>query len=83
MDQEGKFLDQWKGWSKPSGLAIAKDDTIYVSDVDAGTITLAKEGKVVEVIRDLGRPHNVGVDAAGNIYVADPRGRAVKKIAAK
>ncbi len=83
MDQEGKFLDQWKGLSKPSGLAIAKDDTIYVSDVDAGTITLAKDGKVVEVIRDLGRPHNVGVDAAGNIYMADPRGRAVKKISAK
>lgn len=81
MDQDGKFLDQWKGLSKPSGLAIAKDDTIYVSDVDAGTITLAKDGKVVEVIRDLGRPHNVGVDADGNIYMADPRGRAVKKIA--
>jgi sugar lactone lactonase YvrE len=83
MDQEGKFLDQWKGLSKPSGLAIAKDDTIYVSDVDAGTITVAKDGKVVDVIRDLGRPHNVGVDAAGNVYMADPRGRAVKKIVRK
>lgn len=80
MDQEGKFLEQWTGLSKPSGLALGKGDTLYISDVDAGTITIANEGKLVDVIRDLGRPHNIGLDPDGQIFLADPRGRSVKKV---
>jgi sugar lactone lactonase YvrE len=80
LDQEGKFLAEWKGLGKPSGLAITPDDTVFISDVDAGTVTLAKDGKAVEVIRDLGRPHNIGLDAAGNLYTADPRGKMVRKV---
>ena len=32
FDQDGKFLDQWKQFGRPSGLHIAADDTLYVSD---------------------------------------------------
>ena len=79
MDQDGKFLGEWKGLSKPSGLAIAADDTLYVGDVDASTVTIAKDGKVVEVVKGFGRAHNIAIDAAGNIYTAEPGSRALKK----
>jgi DNA-binding beta-propeller fold protein YncE len=32
FDQDGKFLEEWTQFGRPSGLYIAKDDTIYVSD---------------------------------------------------
>lgn len=32
FDQDGKFLDQWKQFGRPSGLYIAKDDTLYSVD---------------------------------------------------
>jgi sugar lactone lactonase YvrE len=35
------------------------------------------------VIRDLGRPHNVAVDAKGNIYTANPGNKGVRKVARK
>ena len=54
MDQDGKWIGEWKGLSKPSGLAIAADDTLYVGDVDASTVTIARDGKVVEVVKGLG-----------------------------
>jgi len=32
FDQDGNFLDQWTQFGRPSGLHIAADDTLYVSD---------------------------------------------------
>jgi sugar lactone lactonase YvrE len=32
FDQDGTFLDQWTQFGRPSGLHIAADDTLYVSD---------------------------------------------------
>ena len=29
FDQDGKFIDQWKQFGRPSGLFISKDDTLY------------------------------------------------------
>lgn len=81
MDQDGKFLGEWKGLSKPSGLAIAADDTLYVGDVDASSVTIARDGKVVEVVKGFGRAHNIAIDAAGNIYTAEPGSRSLKKAA--
>lgn len=79
LDQEGAFLGEWKGLSKPSGLAIGPDDTLYIGDVDASTVTIARDGKVVEVVRGFGRAHNIAIDAAGNIYSAEPGSRSLKK----
>ena len=78
MDQDGKWLGEWKGLSKPSGLAIAADDTLYVGDVDASTVTIARDRKVVDVVKGFGRAHNIGIDAAGNIYTAEPGSRSLK-----
>ncbi len=32
FDQDGKFLEQWTQFGRPSGIHIAADDTLYVSD---------------------------------------------------
>jgi DNA-binding beta-propeller fold protein YncE len=32
FDADGRFLDEWKQFGRPSGLFVARDDTIYVSD---------------------------------------------------
>jgi streptogramin lyase len=37
FDQEGKFLEEWKQFGRPSGIFIAKDDTIYVIDSESNT----------------------------------------------
>ena len=76
FDQDGKFLDQWtwSGLKQPTGIAITKDDTIYIGDMDANAIFIVKDGKVIDTIGDVqARPHNVAIDpATGTIYFADP-----------
>jgi DNA-binding beta-propeller fold protein YncE len=43
FDQDGKFLDQWRQFGRPSGIFIAKDDTIYVADSESGPDSGANE----------------------------------------
>src|SRR5712672_4596474 len=35
FDQDGKFLDQWIQFSRPSGVYIDKNDVIYVTDSES------------------------------------------------
>jgi sugar lactone lactonase YvrE len=35
FDQDGRFLDEWTQFGRPSGIAITKDDTIYVADSES------------------------------------------------
>ena len=35
FDQDGKLLDSWRQWSRPSGIFIAADDTMYVADSES------------------------------------------------
>ena len=32
FDQDGKFLEEWKQFGRPSGLLIDKNDVIYAAD---------------------------------------------------
>ena len=43
FDQDGKFLDEWRQFGRPSGIFITKDDTIYVTDSESGPDTGAHE----------------------------------------
>ena len=63
FDQDGNFLEQWKQFGRPSGIFIAKDDTIYVVDSESNTarnpgvkrgirIGNAKDGQVIAFIPD-------------------------------
>jgi len=38
FDQSGMLLDTWYQFSRPSGIFIDKDDTIYVSDSESGSV---------------------------------------------
>jgi sugar lactone lactonase YvrE len=43
FDQEGKLLDIWPQFGRPSGIYITPDDTIYVADSESGPDTGARE----------------------------------------
>ncbi len=86
FDQSGKFLEQWTDFpSKPRGsMFITPDDTLYVSHVDSESITIMRDGKVIDRVTGIGgRPHGVTLDAQGHLYVANPASRSVKKIVKK
>jgi sugar lactone lactonase YvrE len=64
LDQEGRFLAEWRQFGRPSGLCITRDDTLYVADSESWgpdepgwkkgiRIGSAKDGKVVAFIEDL------------------------------
>jgi sugar lactone lactonase YvrE len=64
FDQNGKFIDQWKQFSRPSGIYITEDDTIYVADSESWgpdnpgfkkgiRIGSAKDGSVKGFIEDV------------------------------
>jgi sugar lactone lactonase YvrE len=38
FDQDGKFIDQWKQFSRPSGVFIDKNDVIYVADSESEAV---------------------------------------------
>jgi DNA-binding beta-propeller fold protein YncE len=75
FDQDGKFIEQWTnlGIVRPTGLAIAPDDTVYVGDTEGNSIWVLKDGKVLDFIGDLkARPHNIVWDAGSNeLYFID------------
>jgi sugar lactone lactonase YvrE len=65
MTPEGKFITEWKQFSRPSGIAIDKNDTIFVADSESGSVEpkqsawkrgirvgSAKDGKVQYFIPD-------------------------------
>lgn len=84
-------------FNEPSGLAAGADGTVYVADSgnnavrriapDGTVTTLAGNGLIGD---DDGKgqaarfddPSDVAVDAQGNVYVADTRNNAIRKIAA-
>ena len=68
FDQNGKFIEEWKQFSRPSGVYIDKNDMIYVADSESesvsrnhngwkrgirvGRVKDGKDGKVVAFIPD-------------------------------
>jgi DNA-binding beta-propeller fold protein YncE len=43
FDQDGRYLDQWHQFGRPSGIVITPDDTMYVADSESGPDTGAHE----------------------------------------
>jgi sugar lactone lactonase YvrE len=70
FDRDGRFV---KVIAAPSrgGLVAAADGTIYVSDVNAGVVTLIRNDQIVDVIKVDGRPHGLSVDpTTGDVYTS-------------
>jgi NHL repeat len=38
FDQDGNYLEEWTQFSRPSGIAIDSNDTIYVADSESGGV---------------------------------------------
>ncbi len=64
FDQDGRYIDTWRQFGRPSGIFIAKDDTMYVADSESWgkdepgwkkgiRIGSAKTGKVDFFIEDM------------------------------
>jgi DNA-binding beta-propeller fold protein YncE len=44
LDLNGKVLDEWKQFSRPSGIYIDKKDNIYVADSESGSVARNHDG---------------------------------------
>src|SRR5947207_12932736 len=44
LDQDGKYLTEWKQFSRPSGIYIDKQDTIYVTDSESESVARNHDG---------------------------------------
>jgi sugar lactone lactonase YvrE len=78
FDKEGRFVETWPYPSR-GGLAVAADDTVYVSDVNAGIVNIVKNGKLIDSVA-ADRAHGMGVDTDGSIYVSGASRMTVMKI---
>ena len=81
FDQDGKFLEEWKQFSRPSGIYIDKQDNIYVADSESESVSRnhngwkrgmrigsAKDGSVKYFIPDPDE-HATGTSAAEGVAV--------------
>jgi DNA-binding beta-propeller fold protein YncE len=66
LDKNGKFIEEWTQFSRPSGIYIDRNDMIYVADSESGSVGngrertekrgirvgSARDGKVIALIPD-------------------------------
>jgi len=68
--KDGAFL---KAVAAPSrgGIVATPDGSVYVSDVNAGAVTVLRQDQIVDVIKVDGRPHGLAVDPrTGDVYTS-------------
>ena len=76
--RDGSFVEAWPVPSR-GGIAVAADDTVYVSDVNAGVVTILKNGTVTDRV-PVERAHGMGIDTDGAIYVSGASRMTVMKV---
>lgn len=79
---DGQALTTWPFPSR-GGLVVGPDDTVYVSDVNAGAIAVLHDGVLLQRIEVGVRPHGLAVDSDGALYVSDAMAQKVLKITAR
>jgi peptidylamidoglycolate lyase len=78
FDKDGKFVEAWPFPSR-GGISVAADDTVYVSDVNAGIVNIVKNGKPIgSAVAD--RAHGMDIDTDGAIYVSGASRMTVMKV---
>jgi sugar lactone lactonase YvrE len=86
FDQNGKFIEQWPQFSRPSGISI-DHDVIYVADSESGSVAKdhgawkrgirigsAKDGSVTAFIPDPNTDPNFNGTSAAEGVAADAKG---------
>jgi sugar lactone lactonase YvrE len=76
---DGKFVETWPFPSR-GGIMVTADDTVYISDVNAGVVNIVRNGQLIDSVAIDARAHGLGLDSDGTIYVSDARGQKVIKI---
>jgi DNA-binding beta-propeller fold protein YncE len=85
FDQDGKFLEEWKQFSRPSGIYIDTNDVLYVADSESNSkvnpgwkrgirVGSAKDGKVTAFIPDPEPDPEKVVTSAAEGVAADAQG---------
>jgi sugar lactone lactonase YvrE len=97
FDQDGKLLDEWKQFGRPSGITIDKNDVVYVADSQSSDklnpgfkqgirVGNVKDGKVTAFIEETKFPgalEGVGVDDDGNIYAGYTNAQKLERFVKK
>src|SRR5690606_21884350 len=61
FDKDGNFVETWPFVSR-GGIEIAPDDTVYVSDVNAGVVNIIKDGVLLDTV-NADRAHGLAIDS--------------------
>ena len=80
---DGSLLLSWGGegihpgqFNLPHGICVDRQDRVYIADRENNRVqAFNEEGDYIKEWRDLMRPTDVTVDAAGHIYVSELEGR--------
>lgn len=65
FDRDLKFVDDWKQFSRPSGIWILKDDTLLVADSESGYLGfIPTELKELVTVRNAGWKNGVRIGSA-------------------
>ena len=82
LDQDGKYLEEWTQYSRPSGIYIDQNDMIYVADSESGSVGNArtrtdwKRGIRIGKIKD-------GKEGKVLAFIPDPNENATNTSAAE
>jgi DNA-binding beta-propeller fold protein YncE len=85
FDQQGEFLEEWPQFGLATGLFIAADDKLYVSDNQSNAATnpgwargirvgSAKDGSVTDFIADAGFDPGISAATGAHGVAANARG---------
>ena len=80
FDAQGKFLDQWTDFIRPTDVCIDDDGTVYASDMGMRVSIWNSKGEMITRWGNAGldkesalflAPHAVAVDSHGDLYVGE------------
>jgi len=79
LDRDGRFLEEWRQFSRPSGIYIDRNDMIYVADSESGSVGGARDRT------DWKRGIRVGSVSDGKViaFIPDPNEKATNTSAAE
>ncbi|MBM3944433.1 MAG: hypothetical protein FJ317_02955 [SAR202 cluster bacterium] len=92
LDQNGRFLAMWEGFSLPCSLAVNADGLVFVAELNHRVSVADLDGRIVarwggESSHEPGQfvaPHTVAVDSHGDVYVGEVlEGQRVQKFVKK
>ena len=87
FDQSGKSLDIWPNLRQANDIVLSNDGTVWVVDgTNARLLQFDRNGKRLYFWGTYGmqagqfwEPHQISIDAEGNLYIADSFGGRTQK----